>query len=206
MSYDVLKKKMSFRILASIMLLAMLGFLFVPSVMLTTKTTQNGSTSIVATTFSGFDVLQGAFFSDKTESIESVTDGARGVVFFKTTGQEKGLSSSAFTNAFASMLVISVICAGIAGIMNLFTITKRWPKYEKYNYPISMVLIVLSMACAIIAFILSFFWVSGGYSNGLMGDSLIRTSMQSFGYIGMIGQVILPSLAFVFYHDRKVKE
>ena len=67
MAYDSKKKKLSFRILTSVMLLAAVAFLFIPNIMLSTRTTKTDSSVVVSSTFSGADIILGAFASDKKE-------------------------------------------------------------------------------------------------------------------------------------------
>lgn len=211
MPYDSKKKKLAFRILTSIMLFASIAFLFVPSVMLSTRTTKTDSTTVVSSTFSGADVILGTFASNKTEVDKTKierdgTYGAEGVFYIKTEGENKEISTKTITNTFGLFVLFAVLFAGMAAVLNLFTIGDKWPKYSKHVNPMISFLIIASAVCAIVAFALSFFWVSGEYSNGMLGTDLVRTTMQSYGYIGLIGNIILPSLAFVFFHDRRLKE
>ena len=211
MEYDSKKKKLSFRILTSIMLLCVIAFLFIPNIMLSTKTTKTDSTNTVSSTFSGADVILGTFASDKTEvdKTKIETDGsygAEGVFYLKTEGQNKGITTKRITNTLGLFMLFTALFAGMAAVLNFFTIGEKWPKYNKHIDPMISFLIIASAVCAIVSFALSFFWISGEYSNGMAGNALVRTTMQSYGYIGMIGNIILPALAYVFFHDRRIKE
>ena len=211
MAYDSKKKKLSFRILTSVMLLAAVAFLFIPNIMLSTRTTKTDSSVVVSSTFSGADIILGAFASDKKEidktKIETDgTYGAEGVYYLKTEGEVKGLTTKIITNTLALFIMFAALFAGMAAILNFFTIGDKWPKYNKHIDPMISFLIIASAVCAIVAFAVSFFWISGEYGNGMVGDELVRTTMQSYGYVGLIGAVILPALSWVFFHDRRIKE
>ena len=204
-------KKLAFRIITSILLLGMFGFLFVPSVMLTTKTIKTKNTTKVSSAFSGIEIINGAIFMKEqplgeSDSDDAFTTDSKGVAYFRDNGESKGVSGKALTVSLGFFVWAAAFVAVVAGILNFFTINTKWQKFNKIANELIEYLIVVSMICAVVSFVLSFFWVAGEYGNGLSGSLAIRTNLHSYGFVGSIGQIVLSTLAFVFFRDRKIKE
>ena len=209
MAYDLKKKKLAFKILASIFLIATVGFLFVPSIMITTTTTTTLGSSTSSDRYSAATIILGTFASETEENAQRISEsgyeGEKIAYYMKTEGEKLKISDKDTTILLSLVILMSVVFAIIAGILNLISLFKIKQKIQhEINIAISF-FIIASTICAIVAFTMSYFWVSGSYSAGT-GESLIRTNVKSYGYLGLLLNMISTILAFVFFQDRKIKE
>lgn len=209
MAYNEKKKKLSFRILASIFLFATIGMLFVPSVYISTTYSTSTGTKTTSESYSAADIIGGAFAPDKTDADKAEinkngTEGQKVAYFMKTEGQAHNISDRETTTSFAFFMMMTVIFAAMGAIVNLLSLIKKVPTLTKICDSCLSFFVIGSAVCAVVAIAMSYFWVNGSYSSGI-GSDLARTSVQSFGYIGLIANLVIPIIAFVFYHDRKLK-
>ena len=89
--------------------------------------------------------------------------------------------------------------------MNLISLFKIKPNWLRFVDSGVAFFIVATIICAIVSFAMSYFWVAGSYSANA-GVELVRTNVKSYGYLGLLLNMVSPVLAFVFFHDRILKE
>lgn len=209
MAYSTHKKKLSFKILASIFLIATFGFLFVPSIMITTTTTTATGTTKQSDRYSAAAIILGAFDKEDAASVAKINksgyEGEKIALFMKTEGQELTISDKDTTVLLAFIMLLSVIFCVVAGLLNILYLTKIKESIKKQLNSAIAFFIIAGTICAIISFAMSFYWVSGGYSVN-SGADLVRTQVKSSGYLGLLLNMLAPILSFVFFQDRELKE
>lgn len=209
MAYDSKKKKLSFKILASIFLLSTIGFLFVPSVLITTTTSSALQNTKISSRYSAASIIAGAFESESQENIEKVNNSANEgkitALYMKTEGDKLKISDKEITLILATFILFAVVWASLGGILNFITLFKFKPKVEKFLNSAVSFFIWTAAFFSLCSLAISFFWVSGSYSAN-SDFELVRTQVQSYGYLGLIFTLISIVLAYLFFHDRKIKE
>ena len=204
MYIDIPKKRLAFRILASMLLLCTIAMLFVPSVLLTTKEEGVGYSNSVSTRYSAVSIIAGAFSSGEEQDILDTRDGKTLVEYMKTKGEEQGICDKKTTYSFAYLILLSVSFAFLGAVVNFLTLLKKCPKFIRVLESLVPFFIFATFACATAAFCISYFWISGSYTAN-EGINAIRTTLKSYAYLGLMVNVLIPVISYVFYHDRKLK-